>query len=77
MMRRSRRACSSAVFFAAVLFGHSHKPEIRHHKGSLRFYPGSCGPRRFQLPIACGQIEIKENELLEAEILHLPRTLAT
>ena len=58
--------------FAAVLYGHSHKPEIRRHKGVLYMNPGSCGPRRFQLPITCGRIVIDENGQLEAEIFPLP-----
>jgi len=62
----------AAAGLVAVLYGHSHKPEIRHHKGVLYMNPGSCGPRRFQLPITCGQIEIKENGQLEARILELP-----
>jgi putative phosphoesterase len=62
----------AAVGFAAVLFGHSHKPEIRRHKNVLYMNPGSCGPKRFNLPITCGQIEIKENGQLEATILVLP-----
>ena len=62
----------AAAGFAAVLYGHSHKPEIRRHKGVLYMNPGSCGPRRFQLPVACGRIEINENGQLEAKILELP-----
>jgi putative phosphoesterase len=62
----------AAAGFAAILFGHSHKPEIRHHKGILYMNPGSCGPRRFELPITCGQIVIKENGQIEAYILNLP-----
>ena len=62
----------AAAGFAAVLYGHSHKPEIRRHKGILYMNPGSCGPRRFQLPVACGRIEINENGQLEAKILELP-----
>lgn len=61
-----------AAGFAAVLFGHSHKPEIRRHKGVLFFNPGSCGPRRFQLPISFGWIEIAVNGELTAEILEIP-----
>ena len=61
-----------AAGFAAVLYGHSHKPEIRRRKGVLYMNPGSCGPRRFQLPITCGRITIHENGQLEAEILTLP-----
>jgi putative phosphoesterase len=62
----------AAAGFAAVLYGHSHKPEIRHHKGVLYFNPGSCGPRRFELPISCGQITIDKNGQIEAKILNLP-----
>jgi predicted phosphodiesterase len=62
----------AAAGFAAVLYGHSHKPEIRHHKGILYFNPGSCGPRRFQLPITCGQMTINIDGLIEAKILNLP-----
>jgi putative phosphoesterase len=66
----------AAAGFAAVLYGHSHKPEIRWNKGILYFNPGSCGPRRFQLPITCGRITINENgqpeNQLKAEILELP-----
>jgi len=62
----------AAAGFAAVLYGHSHKPEIRWSKGVLYFNPGSCGPRRFQLPITCGRIDINENGQLEAKILELP-----
>ena len=62
----------AAAGFAAVLYGHSHKPEIRQVKGVLFFNPGSCGPRRFQLPISCGEILIHENGQLEAKILELP-----
>ena len=62
----------AAAGFAAVLYGHSHKPEIRRHKGVLYLNPGSCGHRRFQLPITCGQIVIDEQGQIEAKILNLP-----
>jgi uncharacterized protein len=61
-----------AAGFSAVLYGHSHKPEIRRHKGVLYLNPGSCGPRRFQLPISCARITIHSEGQLEAEILQLP-----
>jgi putative phosphoesterase len=61
-----------AAGFAPVLSGHSHSPAIRRQKGILYMNPGSCGPRRFQLPITCGRITIDENGQLEAEILPLP-----
>ena len=53
-----------AAGFAAVIFGHSHKPEFYFENGVLFFNPGSAGPRRFSLPIAVGKIRIENGELL-------------
>jgi uncharacterized protein len=60
-----------AAKFAAVLSGHSHQPGIRRHKGVLYFNPGSCGPRRFELPVTIGVLTIKEGAEPVAEIVHL------
>ena len=57
--------------FAAVLFGHSHKAEIRRHKGVLYFNPGSCGPRRFQLPVTMGFLQVGPAGTLEPKIIEL------
>ncbi|MDE3200997.1 MAG: metallophosphoesterase family protein [Acidobacteriota bacterium] len=48
----------AAAKFSAVLYGHSHQPHIGHQKGVLYFNPGSCGPRRFNLPVTLGLLEI-------------------
>jgi putative phosphoesterase len=64
-----------AAGFSAVLYGHSHKPAIEWKKGILYLNPGSCGPRRFQLPITCAKITINENGQLEAAILERPLPL--
>lgn len=61
----------SAAKFSVVLFGHSHKPEIRRHKGVLYFNPGSCGPRRFSLPVSIGMLTIEKGAAPEAEVIHL------
>jgi len=60
-----------AAGFAAVLAGHSHKPGIEWKKGVLYLNPGSCGPRRFNLPVTCARVEIRDGRI-DAEILHLP-----
>lgn len=44
--------------FAAVVSGHSHKPNAEERDGVLFFNPGSAGPRRFRLPISIGRLEI-------------------
>lgn len=52
-----------AASIAAVIFGHSHQPEITWKDGVLYFNPGSAGPRRFQLPVSLGFVECTETEL--------------
>ena len=61
-----------AAGFSAVLYGHSHKPEILWKKEVLYLNPGSCGPKRFNLPTTCARITIQPDNTLHAEILHLP-----
>jgi uncharacterized protein len=41
-----------------VVCGHSHVPFIGRDRGLTVFNPGSVGPRRFQLPIVLGAIDI-------------------
>lgn len=60
----------AAAKFAAVLSGHTHVPNYITKKGVLYFNPGSCGPRRFDLPVTIGLLAIKESEL-KPEIIYL------
>jgi putative phosphoesterase len=57
--------------FAAVLFGHTHVPNFYRRKGVLYFNPGSCGPRRFQLPVTVGLLTADEDGEFKAEIIPL------
>ncbi|MGA3050121.1 MAG: metallophosphoesterase family protein [Terracidiphilus sp.] len=57
--------------FAAVLYGHSHVPNFIHKKGVLYFNPGSCGPRRFELPVTIGLLTIGPDGELHPEIIPL------
>jgi putative phosphoesterase len=41
-----------------VVSGHSHKPMVEERDGILYVNPGSCGPRRFKLPISAGEITV-------------------
>ena len=60
-----------AAKFSAVLYGHSHRPAIDHRKGVLYFNPGSCGPRRFELPVTIGMLTIESGKEPHAEIVRL------
>ena len=39
-----------------VIFGHSHQPLCRMIDKTVFFNPGSCGPRRFNLPRTVGEV---------------------
>ena len=52
-----------AAGFCAVISGHSHKPLLEWRKDVLYFNPGAAGPRRFQLPVSVGTIEIVDRQL--------------
>ena len=41
-----------------VVCGHSHVPFIGRDRGLTLFNPGSIGPRRFQLPIVFGTVDV-------------------
>jgi uncharacterized protein len=47
----------------AVISGHSHKPQVEERDGILYLNPGSCGPRRFKLPISIGEIIVAGTEI--------------
>ena len=61
----------AAAKFAAVLSGHTHVPNYHTKKGVLYFNPGSCGPRRFELPVTVGLLEIDKDGVLKPEIVTL------
>jgi putative phosphoesterase len=46
-----------------IITGHSHKPAIEARGDVLCINPGSAGPRRFRLPIAAGEIDIRGGRL--------------
>ncbi|PYX40101.1 MAG: metallophosphoesterase [Acidobacteria bacterium] len=59
-----------AAGFAAVLYGHSHKPASEVRNGVLFFNPGSAGPRRFKLPVTVGRLVV-EGQRVSGEIVGL------
>jgi hypothetical protein len=61
----------AAAKFAAVLHGHTHVPNFVTKKGVLYFNPGSCGPRRFDLPVTIGLLTVGADGKLEAKVVPL------
>jgi len=53
----------NAAGVQVVVSGHSHKPRVERRDGVLYVNPGSAGPRRFNLPIAAGELLIDGNSV--------------
>ncbi len=61
-----------AAMFAAVIFGHSHRPAQEMRDGVLFFNPGAAGPRRFTLPVTVGRLRIAGSQVTPEIIPLLP-----
>ena len=59
-----------AAGFAAVIYGHSHRPTQETKNSVLYFNPGSAGPRRFSLPVSLGRMTVS-GKTLTAEVKNL------
>jgi len=42
-----------------IVSGHSHRPGAEEREGILYINPGSCGPKRFKLPISVGELWVR------------------
>ena len=60
-----------AAGFAAVISGHSHKPNAATRNGVLYRNPGRAGPRRFTLPICLARLHVMDGKLRH-EFVELP-----
>lgn len=60
----------AAAGFAAVVYGHSHRPSVSRRRGVWHLNPGSVGPRRFSLPISLLRVAVR-GATLEPELLTL------
>lgn len=52
-----------AAGFAAVVYGHSHRPALERRDGVVWLNPGSAGPRRFDLPVTLARMRVTEGGL--------------
>ncbi len=56
--------------YSVVVSGHSHRPSAQHRGNVLYINPGSAGPRRFSLPVACARLFVS-GERIDYELLEL------
>ena len=61
-----------AVGVRVIVSGHSHKPSVAERDGILYVNPGSCGPRRFKLPICVGELVVDGTEVRARTIELMP-----
>ena len=60
----------AAAGYKVVIAGHSHKAKIEEKVGVLYLNPGSCGPRRFKLPVTVARLTLTGGRA-SAKILEL------
>jgi hypothetical protein len=60
----------AAIDVRVVVSGHSHKPGVEERGGVVYVNPGSCGPRRFRLPISVGELRVS-GSAVEARTVEL------
>ena len=61
-----------AAQIGLVVSGHSHSPKVETRGGVVFLNPGSCGPRRFRLPISVGEVCITGKRVTARTIELLP-----
>ncbi|OEF97837.1 metallophosphoesterase family protein [Desulfuribacillus alkaliarsenatis] len=55
-----------------IICGHSHQPAFEEKAGIVYINPGSCGPRRFSLPISMAIMEL-ESRQCKVQFINLER----
>lgn len=53
----------AAAGISAVVYGHTHRPLVEERAEILFVNPGSCGPRRFDLPVTVARMRIASGGL--------------
>lgn len=61
----------AAADIDVVITGHTHRPLVERIEGVLWLNPGSCGPRRFELPVTVARLRAGPDGRPAAEIVHL------
>lgn len=62
-----------AAAIDAVVYGHSHRPDVDRRDEVLFLNPGSAGPRRFHLPVSVAILNADDGRV-DAEIVEIIRT---
>lgn len=61
MVHNKKEIPGDIAGYDLVVYGHSHKYEERKEENCFYLNPGSCGPRRFSLPVTMAVLEVEES----------------
>lgn len=67
MVHNKKEIPGEIAGYDLVVYGHSHKYEERKEENCFYLNPGSCGPRRFSLPVTMAVLEVEESTKEEGE----------
>ncbi|MBR1692872.1 MAG: metallophosphoesterase family protein [Lachnospiraceae bacterium] len=71
-MIHNKKMCGEALeSYDLIVYGHSHKYEEKRIGGQTFLNPGSCGPRRFSLPVTMAVLTAEENGSFHIERIDL------
>lgn len=59
-----------------VVYGHSHKYEERKEASCFYLNPGSCGPRRFSLPVTMAVVEVEDEGMFRVMKMEIAQDAA-
>jgi len=54
-----------------VVYGHTHRPRVDERDGVLYVNPGSCGPRRFDLPVTVARLTVDDDAGVSVRLVPL------
>lgn len=72
MVHNKKQIPKDLSSISLVVYGHSHKYDIKEENGVIFFNPGSCGPRRFNQEITLGILTVKEDQTFQIEKVLIP-----
>lgn len=61
VVHNKKDASARAEGADVIVYGHSHKYDVREQGGQTWLNPGSCGKRRFTLPVTMAVVEVEED----------------
>lgn len=72
MIHNKKQIKEDTSAYDLIVYGHSHKYEEKIIDGTTWLNPGSCGPRRFRLPITMALLHVEDDGSFRIERLDIP-----